>query len=184
MLRLAIILSCGVLAAIASSTGSLAAERGFAPGLPRVAPMRAPFLVAPTRVPVLQPALGVRPWRGAGHRPYGWRQRRFDRDSYGYPSPWYDGGYGAASGGVTVIERQAETPRAVDPDAFENLTVRSGILSPPVPEPTIYRLEGPRARPVTRVIRVTGGDEVRMGSARSRFAHAETGALLLTVPGR
>lgn len=174
MLRLAITLSSGVFAVVAMSTGASAAGRGYAPAGPaRVAPMRAP---------ILHPAPGVRPWRGAAHRPDGRYRRELGWDGSGYPWPWMDGGYGA-TGGVSVIERQAEAPPS-DPDSFENLTTRAGIRRSPTPEPTIYRLEGPRSRPVTRVIRIAGGDEPRGGSPRNRFAHAETGALLLTVPGR
>jgi hypothetical protein len=57
-----------------------------------------------------------------------------------------------------------------------------GIARSPTPEPTLYRLEGRRDRPATRVIRISD-PEPRQGR-RTRFAHAETGALLLVVPGR
>ncbi|CAH1677492.1 conserved exported hypothetical protein [Hyphomicrobiales bacterium] len=173
MLRLAIILSCGVCAAATLSAGASAAGRGLGPGTPaRMVPMR-PHVV--------HPVLGGRPWRGAVHRHRGWRDRGVGWGDFGYPWPWYDGS--GTAGGVTVIERQPEAPRPVDPDAFENLTARAGIRPAPTPEPTIYRLEGPRSRPTARVIRV-GGSDAALGGARSRFAHAETGALLLTVPGR
>ena len=175
MLRLAITLSCGALAAVALSTDASAAGRGFTPA--------APARVARMRHPGLHPVPGVRPWRGAAHRPYGRHQRGLGWDGGGYSWPGYDGGYGAG-GGVTVVERQAEAPRLVDPDAFENLTERAGIRRSPTPEPTIYRLEGPRMRPIARVIRIAGGDDAKGGAPRNRFAHAETGALLLTVPGR
>jgi len=173
MLRFAITLTCGVCAAVALCGEASAAGRGFSPA--------APARMAPMRPPAIHPVPGIRPWRAAGHRPYGRHRRGFGWDGAGYPWPWADG-YGSA-GGVTVIEKQAEAPRPVDPDAFENLPVRAGIRSAPTPEPTIYRLEGPRSRPVARIIRVSGGDEAQRGP-RSRFAHAETGALLLTVPRR
>lgn len=173
MLRLAITLSCGVCVAGALAPEAFAAGRSFAPA--------APARMAPMRPPAVHPGPGVRPWRGAAHRPFGRYHRRFDGDGYGDPWAWPDG-YGAG-GGVTVIERQAEASRPIDPDAFENLTVRAGIRAAPTPEPTIYRIEGPRLRPVARVIRVAGGDEAG-ATPRSRFAHAETGALLLTVPRR
>ena len=62
------------------------------------------------------------------------------------------------------------------------MPVRMGIARSPTPEPTLYRLEGRRDRPATRVIRISD-PEPRQGR-RMRFAHAETGALLLIVPGR
>lgn len=173
MLRLAIILSCGVCAAVVVSAGAFAAGRGLGPGTPAG--------MAPTRPFLVHPVLGVRPWRGAANRPYGRRGHGAGWDDFGYPWPWYDGS--GTAGGVTVIDRQPEAPRPIDPDAFENLTARAGVRPAPTPEPTIYRLEGPRSRPVARIIRVAGGDEAQKGP-RSRFAHAETGALLLTVPRR
>ena len=74
------------------------------------------------------------------------------------------------------------SPVRVDRDAYETMPVRVGILREPTPEPTLYRLEGRPERPATRVIRITNTDS-RQGR-RSRFAHAETGALLLAVPAR
>jgi len=175
MSRLAITLSCGFFIAATLSTSVWAAGRGGVPG--------APLSIGHGRAVVGHPVQGFRPWRGAGRGLHGWHHRRFGRNSPGYLWPWYGYGFDAPMGGVTVIERQAEAPPPVDPDAFENLPVRAGIQRSPTPEPTIYRLEGPRSRPVTRIIRISGADDAREG-ARSRYAHAETGALLLTVPRR
>jgi len=84
----------------------------------------------------------------------------------------FDAGAGA------VIRRERREP--VDHNAFEHMPVRIGIPPAPTPEPTLYRIEGSRDRPIARVIRI-GTAEPRDG-VRSRYAHAETGALLLTVP--
>jgi hypothetical protein len=75
-----------------------------------------------------------------------------------------------------------DVPGRADGDSFETMRVAIGIPPAPTPEPTLYRLEGPRNRPVARVIRI-GEPEPRNGQ-RSRYTHAETGALLLTVPER
>jgi len=98
--------------------------------------------------------------------------------SFGYPWGWPAG---AASWQPPSVEAE-QAPRWVDRNALENMPVRAGIVREPTPEPTIYRLEGRPDRPVMRVIRIAGPDP-RQGR-RSRFAHAETGALLLVVPGR
>lgn len=74
------------------------------------------------------------------------------------------------------VSPQAEPDEA---DPFTPVVV--GIARSPTPTPTLYRIEGRRDRPVTRVIRI-GAAEPR--GLRDRYAHAETGALLLTVPGR
>lgn len=71
-------------------------------------------------------------------------------------------------------------PEAEEADPFAP-PVLVGIPRSPTPTPTLYRIEGRRDRPVTRVIRI-GGAESR--GLRERYAHAETGALLLRVPGR
>jgi hypothetical protein len=96
----------------------------------------------------------------------------------GYAGPWFFPPQ-AGNGTIAVVERPAEP---VDPDSFENLQVRAGIRRGPAPEPTIYRLEGPRLRPAARVIRIGAAEP--QGGRRTRFAHAETGALLLIVPAR
>ncbi len=173
MSPLAITLSCGFIVAVTLSTGVHAAGRGGV----RVAPVS----IGHGRVIVGHPVAAIRPWRGAARRMHLWHGRGLGGSSPGYPWPWYD--IGGSTGGATVIEEQAETPRTIDPDAFENLPVRAGIQPSPTPEPTIYRLEGPRSRPATRIIRIAGADDAR-GGGRSRYAHAETGALLLTVPRR
>lgn len=175
MSRLAITLSCGFFVAATLSTGAWAAGRSGGHA--------APVSIGHGRAIAGYPVRGVRPWRGAVRGVHGWHHRRFGWNSPGYDWPWYDAGGATASGGVTVIEQQAEALQTIDPDAFENLPVRAGIQRSPTPEPTIYRLEGPRSRPVARIIRIGGADDAREG-ARSRYAHAETGALLLTVPRR
>lgn len=100
--------------------------------------------------------------------------RRF-AGAYGYFGP---GLYPFDVGVRTVTLQERRGP--VDLNAFEHMRVQTGIAASPTPEPTIYQIEGPRDRPVARVIRI-GAAEPRDG-VRSRYAHAETGALLLTVP--
>ncbi|MGO4286333.1 hypothetical protein [Bosea sp. TAB14] len=118
--------------------------------------------------------------RMAGHGFRHGAHRRWSWAGPGYADPWLF--YPADDATVAVIERPTETVKPVDPDSFENLTARAGIRREPTPEPTIYRLEGSRLRPVAWVIRI--GEAEPQGGRRTRFAHAETGALLLTVPRR
>lgn len=114
---------------------------------------------------------GERRWSGHGRRLF---------TSAGYLGPWT---YSFGPGSSYAAPAESEGPRRwIDRNSFENLPARTGIARAPTPEPTLYRIEGRRDRPVTRVIRI-GEPEPRQGR-RSRFAHAETGALLLTVPGR
>jgi len=119
------------------------------------------------------------------HLAQGRRHHRGGVVTFGDAWPWYDPG--VPMGGVTIVEREVEAPPA-DPYSFENLRARTGIRPAPTPEPAIYRLEGPRERPVTRVVPITGTELARPGGGEapphSRVAHAETGALLLTVPSR
>jgi hypothetical protein len=114
---------------------------------------------------------GIRPWRAHAH----------GRGAYLPGLYGYGPGYGDGVGDRTVLLREA-LPEPRDPHAFENLPTRTGIPYPPTPNPTLYRIEGPRDRPITRVIRIA--DAQTPGSRRSRFVHSETGALLLTVPRR
>lgn len=115
-------------------------------------------------------ARGERHWRRPGRGLFA---------SAGYLGPWI---YPAGSGSAHALSTDGDAPqREVDRTSFEHMPVRMGIVRAPTPEPTLYRLEGRRDRPATRVIRI-GDPEPRQG--RSRFAHAETGALLLVVPGR
>jgi hypothetical protein len=83
---------------------------------------------------------------------------------------------------IIVRHERPKPEKPVDLNAFETMPVRMGIAPAPTPNPTLYRIEGPRNRPVTRVIRIAEA-EPRHGR-RSRHIHAETGAVLLTVPGR
>lgn len=119
--------------------------------------------------------------RFAGSRDDGGRHwRRGGRGlftSAGYLGPW---SYPAGSGGGQAVASDGDASQGwVDRNSFENMPVRMGIMRSPTPEPTIYRLEGRRDRPATRVIRI---NDPEPQGRRSRFAHAETGALLLTVP--
>lgn len=136
--------------------------------------------------PAMAVAAPAGPGLGRVHAPtmsrgYGYRAHRFGRFAghgfYGAPGPWFDGGPQ-----VTILreEREAETP--VDRNSFAQLPARTGIPYPPTPDPILIRLEGPRNRPVARIIRIAEAETGK--AARSRFAHAPTGALLLTVPGR
>ncbi|CAN5262853.1 hypothetical protein BH10PSE8_BH10PSE8_15060 [soil metagenome] len=108
------------------------------------------------------------------------RDRRGVFTSAGYLGPW------ASSTGATsshALSSDGDGPqRWVDRNAFETMPVRMGIARAPTPEPTLYRIEGRRDRPATRVIRISDPEPPQ--GRRSRFAHAETGALLLTVPRR
>lgn len=79
-----------------------------------------------------------------------------------------------------VSANASALPEAEEGDPFA-LPVLIGIPRSPAPTPTLYRIEGRPDRPVTRVIRI-GAAESR--GLRERYAHAETGALLLRVPGR
>ena len=107
------------------------------------------------------------------------RDRRGLFTSAGYLGPWASSTVATSS---HALSREGDGPqRWVDRNAFESMPVRMGIARAPTPEPTLYRLEGRRDRPATRVIRIS--DPEPQGR-RSRFAHAETGALLLTVPRR
>ncbi|MGX5734073.1 hypothetical protein [Bosea thiooxidans] len=178
MTRLAVTLSCFALAAGLSSAAGAAGPVGGAQGgsAPRIAGSHlraAPSFRAAGR------------WRLPGHPAHGLRHHRGGVVTFGDAWPWYDPGM--PMGGVTIVERQAEAP-PIDPYSFENLRARTGIRPAPTPEPALYRLEGPRERPVTRVIPIAGTEPARANSgeasARSRVAHAETGALLLTVPSR
>lgn len=78
---------------------------------------------------------------------------------------------------------ESPAPVATEEDDPFAPPVLVGIARSPTPEPTLYRIEGRRDRPVTRVIRI-GDAEPRTRSPRDRYAHAETGALLLVVPLR
>jgi hypothetical protein len=161
--------------------------------LPAAPALAQTALPAAAPAAVSRPGLGQAPYRGAaihqrmGDRhwvrsdPGAWRghahRGRFGR---GWLAPVGYGPWSVASGGASSHEIEIERP--VDRNAFEHMPVRMGIARSPTPQPTIYRLEGRRDRPATRVIRIDD-PEPRQGR-RTRFAHAETGALLLVVPGR
>ncbi|KPF71690.1 hypothetical protein IP69_05940 [Bosea sp. AAP35] len=114
--------------------------------------------------------------RGGRH----WRRGRGPLAAVGYPGPWsMTDGQGSVH--ARSVDRD-DAIRPVDRRSFEHMPVQVGIVRPPTPEPTLYRLEGRRDRPATRVIRIN--DPEPRDARRSRFAHAETGALLLTVPRR
>lgn len=110
--------------------------------------------------------------------------RRWSRDgrrlftSAGYLGPW---AYPAGPAAVQAVPDDSLRRASMDRTSFEYMPVRVGIPRAPTPEPTLYRLEGRRDRPATRVIRI---NDPEPQGRRSRYAHAETGALLLTVPGR
>lgn len=176
MSRLVVTLACAVFAAAGLfAPTAFAAGRSIGPAPAAASGFARPAMrFNPRALPAMRPA---GPWRaGRAHLRH---HRGFEWAGTGWP--WFD--TMMPGPGLTVVQRPAPEIRPIDPDAFENLPVRSGIRGGPTPEPTIYRLEGPASRPVARVIRVAGGDEKRAG-VRSRFAHAETGSLLLTVPRR
>lgn len=179
MPRLAVTLSSIVLAAGLSSAAGAAGPVGGAQG------SSAPRTVAGPHLRAVPSFRAARPWRMPGHLAHGRRHHRGGVVTFGDAWPWYDPG--VSMGSVAIVEREAGAPLA-DPYSFENLRARTGIRPAPTPEPAIYRLEGPRERPVTRVVPIAGTELARpsdeSASARSRVAHAETGALLLTVPSR
>lgn len=155
-------LSCGALLAALGCQDAQAAGRGPAGWQPPAASVRpAPH--------------GARLAHGNPHR------RGATRWVWGgYPATWlWPDGSGQS---VTIVAPPPVRRPAIDRRSFENLQARAGIRNAPTPEPSLYRLEGPRSNPGVRVIRVAGADEG--APQRSRFAHAETGALMLTVPGR
>lgn len=123
---------------------------------------------------------GSRPAGMRGHLDGHWRRQGPGLfTSAGFIGPW---AYPTSSVAAPAPPFEEDGPqRWVDPNSFENMPVQMGIARAPTPEPTIYRLEGRRDRPATRVIRIS---EPEPKHRRSRFAHAETGALLLIVPGR
>jgi hypothetical protein len=178
MPRLAVTLSCVILAAGLSSAASAAGPVGAWGG-------SSPRSVAGPHLRATPHFRAAKPWRAPGHPAYGRHHRRSGLVAFGDVWPWYD--LGMPMGGVTIVERQAEAA-PIDPYSFENLRARTGIRPAPTPEPTIYRLEGPRERPVTKIIPIVGTGTARPSGGeaggRSRVAHAETGALLLTVPSR
>ncbi|MDP3410965.1 hypothetical protein [Bosea sp. (in: a-proteobacteria)] len=126
-------------------------------------------------------------WGGAdghrirGHRhAYGHGHGSVRLGALGYPGPSTNPV--SARSSHRLSDPGLEPERAIDRRSFEHMPVRIGIVRGPTPEPTLYRLEGRRDRPATRVIRIN--DPEPRDGRRSRFAHAETGALLLIVPGR
>ena len=130
----------------------------------------------PTRHQAIRAVTERRFERGGDQRHGRHNGRRF-AGLFGYVGP---GLYPLDIGASPVTPQERGEP--VDLNAFEHMPAQTGIARSPTPEPTIYRIEGPRDRPVARVIRF-GAAEPRDG-VRSRYVHAETGALLLTVPER
>lgn len=153
------------------STAGISTAKSIHQRVPHAATVRHPGLRQAGRSHVDLRFGGERRWRHGGRGLF---------TSAGYLGPWT---YPAGSGGGQAVSTDEDVSRGfVDRNAFETMPVRMGILRAPTPEPTIYRLEGRRDRPATRVIRI--GEPQPRGAKRSRFAHAETGALLLVVPRR
>lgn len=123
------------------------------------------------------------PWvrRGVSSGP---EERRFGhrRGRWGGPGLYGPGYYPGLGSSQAVLLGDQPRDRAYDPSSFANLPVSIGIPNPPTPDPTLYRIEGRRDRPVTRVIRIAEAQS--QGTRHGRYIHAETGALLLRVPGR
>lgn len=144
----------------------------------------APASLKPAGAGMHQQRLSRSAWiRHDGARDHAGRHwRRSGRglfSSAGYLGPW---AYPASPSSSHGLPSDGDAPqRGIDRNSFEHMPVRMGIVRAPTPEPTLYRLEGRPDRPATRVIRIND-PEPRQG--RSRFAHAETGALLLIVPRR
>lgn len=167
MLRsLTTILALGLAGATLLPSQGEAAGRGAAPMMAVGAPV----------APALGRGHGPAVVRGFGHRPH--RLGQFHGYGFfGAPGPWLDGG-----AQVTILREERAPEPPLDRNSVAHLPARTGIAYPPVPDPILIRIEGRRDRPVARIIRIA---EAETGTARqSRFAHAPTGALLLTVPGR
>jgi hypothetical protein len=110
--------------------------------------------------------------------------RRFLGGSGFYP---FDGFYPLDAGFEGAVPRQSsaaepEPEREIDRDSFENMPVRMGIERSPEPQPVIYRIEGTRARPVVRVLRV--GIEDRRAGYRHLASREGGNAEILTLRSR
>lgn len=160
-----------VLAVFGTTLLPAAVQAASRPGVAAPVP-----LAHATRPAMLRHATGPsRHWGGHG--------RGRDVRRFGSGAPWYAPFPDEIAGPEQLVLLPYPAPRAVDgPRGFSALPARAGIPRPPTPDPTIYRIEGPRDRPVARVIRLSELEPA--GAARSRHVHGETGALLLTVPGR
>ncbi|WP_156639888.1 hypothetical protein [Bosea sp. PAMC 26642] len=167
MLRGLTIVALGLAGALLLPAESEAAGRS---GVPMMA-------AGPSAGPVLARSHNTMGSRGFGHR--AGRVARFHgRGFIGGPLlPFSD-----APQIAILREAEPEPEKPVDRNSFAYLPARTGIPYPPTPDPILIRLEGRRDRPVSRVIRIAGAESGK--GPRSRFAHAPTGALLLTVPGR
>ncbi|RDJ27491.1 hypothetical protein DWF00_11115 [Bosea caraganae] len=126
-------------------------------------------------------------WRGAslgGHRlssqrlarPNHQGGRRFWGGSSGF--------YPFDAGGERTILREVsggEEERPLDRDSFEHMPVRMGIAASPVGRPVIYRIEGSKARPIVRVLRV-GIDDRRAGLRHLATAEGGNAEILTLKP--
>lgn len=84
---------------------------------------------------------------------------------------------------MVLRESGAEPEREIDRDSFETMPVRLGIPRSPEPRPVIYRIEGTKARPAVRVLRV--GIEDRRAGYRHLISRDDGGnAEILTLRRR
>ena len=172
----ATMLCLGLLTAALSMPYTLVPAQAAGSGLPSFA--SAPRSMGPATASVHQKDSRGRWARADSHR--GPRYGHGRLGPIGYPGPWTNP---APSRFGQMMSDPGQAPeRAIDRNSFEHMRVSVGIARAPTPEPTLYRLEGRRDRPATRVIRIS--DAEPRSARRTRFAHAETGALLLIVPGR
>lgn len=71
--------------------------------------------------------------------------------------------YAFGNGTTTIVQEPGDEPeRMVDRNSFEHMPASTGIERPPLAAPVIYRIEGTKARPTVRVMRV-GIDDRRAG---------------------
>lgn len=130
--------------------------------------------------------LAARPFR-AGHEAFGPRrpgfQHGFKRRFAGGPvfNPYGFNPFAFGNQTTIVRERDSEPERPIDPDSFENLPARAGIPNQPTPTPVIYRIEGTKARPVVRVLRV-GIEDRRAGLRHLASAEGGNAEILILKP--
>lgn len=127
-------------------------------------------------------------WRSAPRGQHILPGQRMARFHHHRGTRWFLGGPGfypfdSGSGSVVLRESGAEPEREIDRDSFETMPVRLGIPRSPEPRPVIYRIEGTKARPAVRVLRV--GIEDRRAGYRHLISRDDGGnAEILTLRRR
>jgi hypothetical protein len=127
-------------------------------------------------------------WRSAPRGQHILPGQRAARFHHHRGTRWFLGGpgfYPFDSGSESMVLREgdaAEPEREIDRDSFENMPVRLGIPRSPEPRPVIYRIEGTKARPAVRVLRV--GIEDRRAGYRHLASREGGNAEILTFRRR